>query len=130
MTNAETRRKNVQYQLALQKKKMALVRAYKGSIGCGICGETDPIVLELHHRDPAAKNPKLKQRRYGKAMQRTGGDFWRRLSFVEIADELGKCDVLCANCHRRVSHQQRMANKEAADALVESVSIEQMSLPF
>ena len=54
---------------------------------CVDCGETDPIVLEFDHRDPAEKLFAL-----SKAARRT---------LAAIRDEIAKCDVRCANCHRR-----------------------------
>ena len=61
----------------------------KVSEGCAHCGETDPIVLEWHHLDPAIKTTNINQ------LMR---------SFHPIAEfqaELAKCIVLCANCHKR-----------------------------
>ena len=97
----------------LQRRKMALVREYKAARGCE-CGETDPVVLELHHRDPATKHSLLKQPKAG-VKQRTYG--YGRLSYAAIAVELEKCDVMCANCHRREEHRRRQdagASRELA----------------
>jgi hypothetical protein len=50
------------------------------------CGETDPIVLEFDHlRD--------KKFNIGKA--------WRGHEWQSVLDEIAKCEVVCANCHRR-----------------------------
>ena len=97
MPSAERLAANVQYQRKLQKKKLALVRRYKAAHGCQDCGERDPLVLDLDHRDPATKHARLKRERY----RGTGGGNWSRLSFDALAAELAKCDVVCANCHRR-----------------------------
>jgi hypothetical protein len=61
---------------------------------CGDCGETDPIVLEFDHlRDKSfAIGPQLSQR-----------------SWQSILDEIDKCDVVCANCHRRRTARRRGA---------------------
>lgn len=69
----------------------AYVADYKAERGCVRCGETDPIVLEFHHRNPAEKE-------YDAAR-------FPRLSRPRLDAELAKCDVVCANCHRRIHHE-------------------------
>ena len=79
-----------------QRKKI-YISAFKTEKGCAICKEKDSIVLDLHHKEGTEKNIKLK---FGirKSQNRT----FDYLSWEEIDIELDKCDVLCANCHRRV----------------------------
>lgn len=124
----EQRRGKVQAQLRVRKRKLAVVRAYKAGQACRDCGETDPVVLELHHRDPGTKNEKLRTRRYGRRVQTTGGDSWVRLSYVEIAEELEKCDVLCANCHRRATHRERQEARERGETAFVRTVDERLSL--
>jgi HNH endonuclease len=60
---------------------------------CESCGETDPRVLEFHHvgeKDMAVTTM-------------TGGGY----SIERIKAELEKCQVLCANCHRRITVEER-----------------------
>ena len=59
---------------------------------CVICGEGDPVVLDMHHRDPSDKEIP-----FNKMLQNS--------SIKRIFSELEKCDVLCANCHRRVHYE-------------------------
>jgi hypothetical protein len=61
---------------------------------CTDCGESDPIVLEFDHlRDKSFSiGTKLTQFR------------WQR-----ILDEIKKCEVVCANCHRRRTAERRGA---------------------
>lgn len=56
---------------------------------CVDCGETDPIVLEFDHRDG-----EVKDRAVAELVSDNCG--WRK-----ILAEIKKCDVRCANCHRR-----------------------------
>ena len=57
---------------------------------CIICGESDPIVLEFDHHN---RNDKIE------SVSTLGrNSSWKRIEF-----EIQKCDVLCANCHRRKS---------------------------
>lgn len=70
--------------------KRALLRETKAERGCRDCGFTNPVALEFHHIDPSTKHEKLVKGRYGMI----------RLSLEELVDEIEKCIVLCANCHR------------------------------
>jgi hypothetical protein len=63
------------------------VRLYLLSHPCVDCGEADPLVLDLDHRDPK-----------GKVQAVTWLAARRR--WVIVAAEIDKCDVRCANCHR------------------------------
>lgn len=91
--NSQRRRESAR---RVTEKKQKFIWALKAASGCMICGESDPIVLEFHHRKPEDKHKKLKNRLALKS-----------LSYAELAKEAEKCDVLCANCHRRLTHQER-----------------------
>jgi len=56
---------------------------------CIDCGETDPIVLEFDHRDDV-----IKERNIADLVGNS-------CSWTMIKKEIDKCDVRCANCHRR-----------------------------
>jgi|SRR5215471_128498 len=75
--------------------KLTLIRRYKVAVGCMRCGERRLPALDLHHRYPDEKHKHLTR-----PSGVTGGDRWKRLSYLQLVDELGKCDVVCANCHR------------------------------
>ena len=63
------------------------VFAYLIEHPCIDCGEADPIVLDFDHRGDKTANV---------------ADLLRdRASWETIAAEIAKCDVRCANCHRR-----------------------------
>lgn len=55
---------------------------------CIVCGESDIIVLEFDHRDPSTKIGGV-------------GDMARKYSWAKVEEEIAKCDVLCANDHKR-----------------------------
>ena len=61
---------------------------------CIDCGETDPVVLEFDHLRDKAFN-------IGEALSRR--------SWQAILDEMAKCEVVCANCHRRRTALRRGA---------------------
>jgi hypothetical protein len=70
---------------ALSNRK--LLFEYQSRNPCKDCGEKDPIVLEFDH-----KVPELKEYNISNMM----GYSWDK-----IKTEIDKCDVVCANCHRR-----------------------------
>jgi hypothetical protein len=53
---------------------------------CVDCGETDPLVLGFDH---------LRDKEFGVAKG------VRDYSWQRVLDEMAKCEVVCANCHRR-----------------------------
>jgi hypothetical protein len=60
---------------------------------CVDCGERDLLVLEFDHRDPATKRMPISSMLEG-------------YGWPQIEAEIDKCDVRCANCHRRrTAHQ-------------------------
>jgi hypothetical protein len=60
--------------------------AFFKSHPCTDCGEPDPVVLEFDH---------LSDKRFdvGKGI--------RDRNWQSVLDEIAKCEVVCANCHRR-----------------------------
>lgn len=60
---------------------------------CEGCGERDPVVLEFHHI--GEKDMEI---------TRMVGGGW---SIKRIQEEMGKCQVLCSNCHRKVTAKER-----------------------
>lgn len=61
---------------------------FKATLKCVHCGENDPICLDFHHIDPSQKD-----RDVTKGMSSWG--------YKRIMEEIQKCIVLCANCHRK-----------------------------
>jgi 5-methylcytosine-specific restriction endonuclease McrA len=100
---AEYRARN--REMVNEKSKMALrakgaiLRDYKAARGCKDCGEMDPVVLELDHIDPSTKDRRMNK--YGRTAVP-----WRSLSVEHLQAELAKCEVVCANCHRRRTAKQ------------------------
>jgi hypothetical protein len=67
-------------------ERFVFLMAYFRDHPCVDCGETDPIVLEFDH---------LRDKRFAIS---TG---IRGRNWSDVLDEIAKCDVVCANCHRR-----------------------------
>jgi hypothetical protein len=70
-----------------------LIREYLRAHPCVDCGEADIVVLDFDHRDPSEKSHNV----ILLAMHKP----WNRV-LLEIA----KCEVRCANCHRKRTAQQ------------------------
>ena len=71
---------------AVVRQRMRLLVEYWRENPCTDCGETDPLVLEFDHLADKAF------------------DISRALpdrSWQSILAEIAKCQVVCANCHRR-----------------------------
>lgn len=78
-----------------QKKRERKLHAieYLGGV-CKSCGGSfHPAVFEFHHRDPSNKD-----RDPSKLLS---------LNWSKVIDELNKCDLLCANCHRLEHHKDQ-----------------------
>jgi hypothetical protein len=73
-------------------------RRYKATLACVKCGQNHPATFDFHHVDSSTKeesvNKLLKNRAFKRAME-----------------EIKKCVVLCANCHRIHHHDERQEKK-------------------
>jgi hypothetical protein len=62
--------------------------SYKDGVSCSLCGEERNPCLDFHHRDKDEKSMEVSSmpnQGYGKEA---------------IVEEIEKCDIICANCHR------------------------------
>ena len=90
-------------QIIATSKKTARVykdkwRIFKATLTCVQCGQNHPATFDFHHVDSTTKeasiNKLLKNRAFKRAME-----------------EVQKCVVLCANCHRIHHHNERVSKK-------------------
>lgn len=70
-------------------RKRATFLAYKLTLSCIYCGEAHPTCLDFHHRNPAEK-------------VETVSNIFNTRGLKALWDEIAKCDVICANCHRKL----------------------------
>jgi hypothetical protein len=71
---------------------------FKSTLKCINCGFSHRASLDFHHEDPTTKE----------------GDVHRFISsgqFAKAYEEIKKCIVLCANCHRIHHHEDRLHKK-------------------
>jgi hypothetical protein len=72
-------------------KNYQQMNEYLASHPCLDCGESDPLVLEFDH--VGAKEADIAY-------------LVQRRSWKRIMEEIEKCEVRCANCHRKVTAQR------------------------
>ena len=75
-------------------EKKNLVQEIKSSCACAKCGETRGYVLDFHHISPNEKSETI-----ARLTSNTS-------NMNKVYDEIKKCIVLCANCHREFHYLQ------------------------
>jgi hypothetical protein len=80
--NKEVRKRNAQF-----------IWDYKLTHPCIDCGEADPVVLDFDHREQDQKSFSITRA-------------VNSMSLASIKSEIAKCDIRCANCHRRRTAKQ------------------------
>lgn len=79
---------------AYKRKKTKELEEFKSTLKCVICGENRPWCLDFHHINPEEKEGEI-------------------VKLIEsprrLQEELKKCIVLCANCHRDLHYKERNA---------------------
>jgi hypothetical protein len=87
----QTFKKNIEQELQTRKiyseKQKQKYIEYKKTLSCNICKENRWYVLDFHHIDDNKEN---------NVTSLANG----RFSWETILQEIKKCEVLCANCHR------------------------------
>ena len=68
------------------KEKVEQLDNYKKQLKCKKCGEDRFYLLDFYHKDPKVKDFNISDH--------------SRANLETLKNELDKCDVLCANCHR------------------------------
>jgi hypothetical protein len=76
-----------------QERNKTYVLGYLYQHPCVDCGETDPVVLEFDH----VRGEKIRPISHMVSTQ---------APLATLVQEIGKCEVRCANCHRRKTFKQ------------------------
>ena len=69
-------------------------QAYKSSLKCIKCGFNHIAALDFHHEDPSTKEHNVNRLISNK-------------QFTKAYEEIQKCIVLCANCHRIHHYEEK-----------------------
>ena len=79
----------------LRQSRRAHVTDYLSRHPCVDCGEADPVVLDFDHV------------RGTKTQSVSDMAAWGGSSLERLKTEIAKCEIRCANCHRRRHHRGR-----------------------
>ena len=97
----KARAKSFDNEVAIPRIKRLILEHLKAN-PCVDCPENDPIVLEFDHR-----NGEEKLFCIGEAAS-------KKIGVKKLMVEIAKCDVRCANCHRRKTYRERgFTNKDS-----------------
>ena len=92
---AECKECHSNYMKQKYQQKKEEVQELKSQMACAKCGETRGYVLDFHHIDP-----KNKENTIARLTSNTS-------NINKVYDEIKKCIVLCANCHREFHYLQK-----------------------
>ena len=93
----ENRQEILEKQLEKKKQLRSDWATFKSTLSCTKCGFDHPAALDFHHEDPSKKD----------------GNIHRYISNGQTKkafEEIEKCIVLCANCHR-IHHYDEKGSK-------------------
>lgn len=79
---------------------VSIVNSIKVDRGCVFCGEVVACCLDFHHVNPKVKEDDISLLVHQK-------------SYKRLVEELKKCVVVCANCHRKI--HAGLISKEAVE---------------
>mgnify|MGYP006289017963 CR=1 FL=1 len=99
----EYSRKHYEANTELTKRRTKEIKAqqkeewftFKGTLKCTKCGFNHIAALDFHHEDPATKLGNVHR-------------FVSNGQFAKAYEEIKKCIVLCANCHRIHHHNEKL----------------------
>jgi hypothetical protein len=94
--------KHIAYVRNRDRKIEGWLKQYKLTLKCALCDEHHPACLEFHHINPQEK-------------KFTIGRQERRITLRSLQEEIAKCRVLCANCHRKEHYQQRLNQRQTSN---------------
>lgn len=86
---------------ALKSSRRDWIDEYKAAHGCARCGLKDARVLDFHHEDMTTKEFAVSDFHY------------HQYNMDKVKEEIAKCMVVCANCHRILHHEHRQNNANA-----------------
>lgn len=81
------------------KECVEYMRSIKEQLKCSKCGENRWWMLDFHHINPKEK-------------ENTVANLAHSGSIQKVKNEIEKCIVLCANCHRDEHYQQKLKSKQ------------------
>lgn len=92
--NNTTKLKQREYNKKRRLKDLSWLADLKSSLICQKCGENRWWLLDFHHLDPFTKDKSV-------------SDLIKSSSRERVLEEINKCEVLCANCHRDLHFKEK-----------------------
>lgn len=77
-----------------RKSMVESLEKFKATLECENCGEKRTYCLDFHHIDPNEKDGNI-------------SNLIRSTNLEKVKEEISKCKVLCANCHRELHHKEK-----------------------
>jgi len=77
-----------------KKKRRREWQVFKSTLSCAQCGFSHPAALDFHHENPDEKEGNINR-------------IIANGQFAKASEEIKKCIVLCANCHRIHHHEEK-----------------------
>ena len=96
---ANNRQKVLATTLKNKKQNKKKWMEFKSTLACKFCGENHPAALDFHHEDPSQKDREVSY-------------FVKNYQYKRAMEEVKKCLVLCANCHRKVHFGEQQKRKK------------------
>jgi DNA-directed RNA polymerase subunit RPC12/RpoP len=87
-----------QYMKKVYQKKKNDIQELKAKCACAKCGEQRGYVLDFHHINPLEKENTV--------ARMTSNNY----TLEKVYEEIEKCIVLCANCHREFHYLENQNN--------------------
>ena len=89
---SECKRCHDDFMKEIYQQKRIAISEIKASLQCAKCGEKKSYKLDFHHSDPNIKDQNVSRLICG------------TYKLDRALEEIKKCTVLCANCHREFHH--------------------------
>lgn len=103
--NTEKHKARARNRISIFKKASSLI---KEKYGCFNCEMKIGVCLDFHHLNEVEKDTEVSRLFCSKTKQRT-------------VDEINKCIVVCANCHRRIHHDGLVVNMTPCKETLQSL---------
>jgi len=96
---AENKAEVIETSRVNKNKARAAWQAYKNTLSCVKCGQNHTATLDFHHIVIDKSNRKINQ-------------LTTKGQYAAAREEIKKCMVLCANCHRIHHHDERATKRK------------------
>lgn len=93
----KNKKKYIDKAVTYKRKVSDWFKEFKKELSCKGCGDDRHWVLDFHHKDPNEKENMV-------------STLVNKGSKIKLLEEIEKCDILCANCHRDFHYKEKYAD--------------------